>query len=61
MSGIATTQPLKARDDLKFDPSGGSFLCDRVRRRGFTPISKRTNQIQGDTVIVAETGKKLPV
>jgi len=54
-------QPLEACDDLKCDPSGRSFLRNRVGRRGLTPIGKGTNQIHGDTVIVAETGKKMPV
>jgi hypothetical protein len=56
-----TYQPLEACDDLKCDPSSRSFLRNRVGRRGLTPIGKGTNQIYGDTVNVAETGKKMPV
>jgi hypothetical protein len=51
----------ESTDDLKFDPSGGSFLRDRVGGRGVTPLSKYSNQLHGDTAIVAETGEKLPV
>jgi hypothetical protein len=37
------------------------FRVCGVGGRGFTPISKHTNQLHGNTVIVAGTGKKLLV
>jgi hypothetical protein len=59
LSGIPTYQSLEACDDLK--RARAVDVSYAIRRRSLTSLGKGTNQIHGDTVIVAETGKKLPV
>jgi hypothetical protein len=50
-------------DDLNVIRAVKVCLRDRMSRRGDMPVSQpaQTNRIHGETLIVAETGKKLPV
>jgi hypothetical protein len=59
LSGIATIQPLEAREALKFIQTVDVSYVSLGR--SFTPIIRGTNEFHGDTAIVAETGMKLPV